>query len=151
MQLELFLVPQRFEVFKILDPNARTANFGISQDHLVHLPKVRCLRCPMLDSDFIHLDSVPEIDFVEADVRRLVLTGGGNGHGEQGALRHGRHRVGCYIALRPRTNCPCARRIVLFEQIADAIPIGDCQSFVSRCQVHLRIGRAYKSWLRRRC
>ena len=93
--LELFLILQALEIFKVVDPNARTADFGLSQDHLVHFPKVRCLRCPMLSSDFVHLDSVPEVDFVEADVRRLVLTGGGRGHGEQGALRHGRHWVGC--------------------------------------------------------
>ena len=79
----------------------------------------------MLGTDFIHLYSVPEVDFVEADVRRLVLTGGGRGHGEQGALRHGRHRVGCKVPLHPSANSPCARTIALFKQIANAIPIGD--------------------------
>lgn len=49
----------------------------------------------MLGSDFVNVDWVRKVDFVEADVHRLVLTGGSRGHREHSALRHGRHWVGC--------------------------------------------------------
>lgn len=136
--LKLFLVPQLFKIIQNFDANARATDLGIGQDHLVDISKVGCFGDPMLFSDFIDLDSEPEIDLVEADVGRLVLTGGGLAHGEQGALGHGRHRVGCYVALRAGTDRPCARRIVLFKQIADAIPISDC----ARLFVRRGVGRS---------
>lgn len=126
MLSKLALVLQLLQVSNILDPDARTTDVRVREDQFVHIPKVRSLRHTVLNSELIHLDPEGEVDLVEANVVRVVLTSGGNSHREQGALRHGRQRVSSNIALRAGTDGPCARRVVVFEQIADAISVRDC-------------------------
>ncbi|SPQ18454.1 beb0d3ed-30da-44a9-8fb6-50a69c5fe9b9, partial [Thermothielavioides terrestris] len=130
---ELPLILQILDSINSVDPNARTADLRIGQDSLIDVRKVRGARGPIPGSNFVHFDAEHQVDLVEADVCVRVLAARGRGHGEQGALRHGRNRVGCHIALRPGAKSPGARWVVLFEEVADGIPIGDCASSCQKC------------------
>lgn len=74
----------------------------------------------------VPLDPVVEVDFVEADVGVHVFARGGRTEREEGALGHGRQRVRCLVALGSRAYCPGARGVVLGEQVADCVAVGDC-------------------------
>jgi len=106
----------------ILNANPRAANLLPRQNLFIHFSELSRTSNPMLLRRFIDLDPESKQDLVDTDIRLPVITASSDDHGEQGTLRHGWHRIQCYITLRPSTNGPSAV-CVLLEKITDGVAV----------------------------